>query len=56
MLLEPEGTGTKVTMIEEAGDPATRLVLNPLTDPLVRARNAASLQRLEELALGRREA
>jgi uncharacterized protein YndB with AHSA1/START domain len=48
--LEPRGGGTLVTMVEEAGDPLSKLVLNPLTDVLVRKRNDASLRRLEELA------
>jgi uncharacterized protein YndB with AHSA1/START domain len=48
--LEPRGAGTLVTMVEEAGDQLSRLVLNSLTDPLVRKRNDKSLHRLEELA------
>jgi uncharacterized protein YndB with AHSA1/START domain len=48
--LERRGGGTLVTMTEGAGDPLSRLVINPLTDVLVRARNAESLRRLEDLA------
>jgi uncharacterized protein YndB with AHSA1/START domain len=50
--LERRGGGTLVTMVEDPGDPLTRLVFNPLTHLLVRGRNAESLRRLEELALG----
>jgi uncharacterized protein YndB with AHSA1/START domain len=49
--LERRGGGTLVTMVEDPGDPLTRLVFNPLTHLLVRRRNAESLRRLEELAL-----
>jgi uncharacterized protein YndB with AHSA1/START domain len=50
LTLTRRGGGTLVTMIEDAGDPLSRLVFNPLTHLLVRARNAESLRRLEELA------
>ena len=50
--LEPSGESTLVTMIEDADDPLTRLVFNPLTHLLVRGRNVESLRRLEQLALG----
>jgi uncharacterized protein YndB with AHSA1/START domain len=53
LTLERRGGGTLVTMIEDAGDPLTRLVFNPLTHLLVRGRNAESLRRLEELAVGK---
>jgi uncharacterized protein YndB with AHSA1/START domain len=49
--LERRGAGTLVTMIEDAGDPLTRLVFNPVTHLLVRGRNLESLRRLGELAL-----
>jgi uncharacterized protein YndB with AHSA1/START domain len=52
LTLERRGGGTLVTMVEDAGDPLTRLVFNPLTHLLVRGRNAESLRRLEELAVG----
>lgn len=48
--LDPEGTGTRVRMYEEAGDLLTALVFNPLTHLLVRGRNEESLRRLAELA------
>jgi uncharacterized protein YndB with AHSA1/START domain len=52
LTLEPRGPGhTLVTMVEDAGDPLTRLLFNPLTHLLVRGRNAESLRRLEELAV-----
>jgi uncharacterized protein YndB with AHSA1/START domain len=51
--LERRGGGTLVTMVEDAGDPFTRLVFFGLCHVLVRRRNAESLCRLEELALGR---
>lgn len=51
--LERRGGGTLVTMVENAGDPLTRLLFNPLTHFLVRRRNDESLRRLDELATGR---
>ena len=48
--LVAHGAGTRVTMIEGAGDLPSRLVLNPLTDPLVHARNTRSLGRLKRLS------
>lgn len=53
--LEPEGTGTRVRMFEDAGDLLTALVLNPLTHLLVRGRNVESLSRLAELAERKRD-
>ncbi len=51
MLVEPRGPASAyVTMIERAADLPTRLVLNPLTDPLVHLRNAESLRRLKRMA------
>jgi uncharacterized protein YndB with AHSA1/START domain len=50
LLLQPRGDGTHVTMIEDPGDPLTKLVFNPLTHLLVRGRNAESLRRLKELS------
>lgn len=52
--LAPERDGTRVTMIEDAGDKLTMLVFNPLTHLIVRGRNAESLRRLDRLATGRR--
>lgn len=55
LTLEARGPGhTLVTIVEDAGDPLTRLVFNPLTHLLVRGRNAESLRRLEELAVADR--
>jgi uncharacterized protein YndB with AHSA1/START domain len=51
--LHPEGGGTRVTMIEDAADPLTAFVFNPLTHMLVRGRNKRSLARLRDLAEGR---
>jgi uncharacterized protein YndB with AHSA1/START domain len=51
MQLERRGGGTLVTMIEDAGDPFTKLVAWGLTHLLIRGRNRESLRRLEELAL-----
>jgi len=48
--LAGEGTGTRMTMIEQAGDLPSRIVLNPLSDPLVHMRNNVSLRRLRRLA------
>ncbi len=48
----PDGT-TKVTMIEDAGDPLSKLLFLPLTHLLVRGRNVESLRRLSEMAEGR---
>jgi uncharacterized protein YndB with AHSA1/START domain len=52
--LKPEDGHTCVTMIEDPADPLTALVFNPLTHLLVRGRNVKSLERLAELAEGRR--
>jgi uncharacterized protein YndB with AHSA1/START domain len=52
--LAAEGAGTRVTLIEQAGDLPSRIVLNPLSDPLVHARNSVSLRRLRRLAERRR--
>ena len=43
---------THVTMLEDAGDLLSRLAINPLTDPLMAARNARTLQRLKALVEG----
>lgn len=51
--LERRGGGTLVTMVEDPGDPLTKIVFWGLTHVLVRGRNAESLRRLEELALAR---
>jgi uncharacterized protein YndB with AHSA1/START domain len=51
--LERRGGGTLVTMIEDAGDPLTKVVFFGLTHVLVRGRNEESLRRLEQLATAR---
>jgi uncharacterized protein YndB with AHSA1/START domain len=55
--LERRGGGTLVTMVEDAGDPLTKMVIDgparPLTHLLIRRRNDTSLRRLEELALAK---
>jgi uncharacterized protein YndB with AHSA1/START domain len=48
--LAPHDGGTSVTMTEVAGDPLSRMALNPLTYPLVRRRNDESLRRLRRIA------
>lgn len=50
LLLTPQGDATLVTMREEAGDPLSRLAINPLTDWLVHHRNVESLRRLKRIA------
>jgi hypothetical protein len=50
--LEPDGGGTRVEMREEAADVRSLLTMNPLTNPLMRLRNAESLRRLKRLAEG----
>jgi uncharacterized protein YndB with AHSA1/START domain len=53
--LEPaDGDGTRVTIVEQAADPLTAFVFQPLTHLAVRRRNALSLERLAELAEGRK--
>ncbi len=50
--LAPVGNGTRVSMEEVAADMRSRLLFNPLTDPLVRMRNNLSLRRLKALSEG----
>jgi uncharacterized protein YndB with AHSA1/START domain len=50
LLVTPHGSGTQVTMREEAGDPLSLLAINPLTDRLVHHRNIESLRRLKRIA------
>ena len=52
MEIVPEEGGSRVTMTEDAADPLTALVFNPLTHLLVRGRNVESLERLADLAEG----
>lgn len=48
------GNRTRVAMYEDAANTLSKLVLNPLTQPLVRLRNEAALRRLAELATNKR--
>jgi uncharacterized protein YndB with AHSA1/START domain len=50
--LHPEAGGTRVEMDEHPADRRSRILLNPITEPLVRLRNAESLRRLKALAEG----
>ena len=49
LLLTERGGGTRVTMIEVAGDHLSRLALNRLTDPLLHLRNSEALRRLKRI-------
>jgi uncharacterized protein YndB with AHSA1/START domain len=53
LLLTARDQDTEVTMIETAGDPLSRLVFNPITDPLVHLRNVESLRRLRRIVESR---
>jgi uncharacterized protein YndB with AHSA1/START domain len=50
LTLEPDGTGTKVTLREDPGDKLSAFVFQPLTHLLVRGRNTEALKRLKDLA------
>lgn len=50
LVLEPHDGGTRVTMIEVAGDLLSKLAINRLTDPLVHHRNVVSLRRLRRIS------
>jgi len=51
LTMEPlSGNRTHVTMVEDAADPLTAFLFNPVTHLLVRGRNEESLSRLAELA------
>lgn len=52
--LERANGGTRVTMIEDPADKPTAVIFTPLTHLATRVRNARSLDRLAELAEGRR--
>ena len=52
--LEQEDAGTRVTMIEDPADAPTAFLFMPLTHLVTRGRNVRSLDRLAELAEGRR--
>jgi uncharacterized protein YndB with AHSA1/START domain len=53
--MTPEADGTTVEITEHPDGPYSILSLNPLLQLMTRMRNAESLMRLEELALGRSE-
>lgn len=46
--------GSRVVMTEDAADPLTALVFNPLTHLLARGRNVETLRRLRDVVEGRR--
>jgi hypothetical protein len=50
--LAPHASGAHVVMEEIPADLRSQVVMNPLTDPLIRLRNAESLRRLKRLAEG----
>ena len=52
LTLHRVGDRTRVEMEERPADLRTRVLFNPLTDPLVRLRNKESLRRLKALAEG----
>ena len=52
--LEPVVDGTRVTLVEQAADALSAFLFQPLTHLAVQRRNARSLDRLAELAEGRR--
>jgi uncharacterized protein YndB with AHSA1/START domain len=47
--LQPEGTGTRLTLIEELAGRPLRLLMGPMGHLLVRVRNAEALRRLKAL-------
>jgi len=51
--LEPEGAGTRVTIVEDALEGPGALMPKPLRQPLIAWRNVESLRRLGFLAEGR---
>jgi uncharacterized protein YndB with AHSA1/START domain len=51
--MSPNATGTHVTMIEEPGDPLTRMLINPAARLVMKGRNRVSLDRLKDIAEGR---
>ena len=51
IMLEPEGSGTKVTMVEHAVRPTAARVMNRALDPLIHSRNVETLRRLEEVTV-----
>lgn len=53
--LQPEGTGTRLTMIESPSHPLLSLLAGPVGHGVLAARNRETLRRLKELAEGLRE-
>jgi uncharacterized protein YndB with AHSA1/START domain len=51
--LHAQDGGTRVEMDEVAANLASMTTMNPLTDPLIRLRNAESLRRLKRMAEGK---
>jgi uncharacterized protein YndB with AHSA1/START domain len=50
VLVQPQGDDSSyVTLIEDPGDPMSRLVHNPVLDALLRGRNVEALRRLKAL-------
>jgi uncharacterized protein YndB with AHSA1/START domain len=45
-----DGDGSLVTIKETAADPLSRLLMNPLSDPLLDRRNVETLRRLKRIA------
>lgn len=50
LLLEPAGTGTKFTIVEDPSGWSSPLKLNPAVHLLIRLRNTETLRRLKRLA------
>ena len=50
MYLQPDGEGTRVTMIEDPANPALNVLIGPLGHGLIKLRNVESLRRLKRLA------
>jgi uncharacterized protein YndB with AHSA1/START domain len=50
--LSPHGSGTRVVMEERPANLRSRILMNPLAQPLLHLRNAESLRRLKRLAEG----
>jgi hypothetical protein len=55
MYLQPEGMGTRVTMIEAPASPVLSLLSGPVGHAAIALRNRESLRRLKELAEGTRK-
>jgi len=54
--LEPQGSATLVTMVEDAVRPAPAAVINATLNPLMHSRNVETLRRLEEATLEKLDA